>query len=122
MKHLIWFKKKEGQPHSVLVSDGKLMVFQSFFCDDIQYSTTVECTGFWSWLTEIHKTQTELCGNSCCIIETENGVILENIFWDIASKIIVSKDELISSIELWAEFCKDSQERCIEFKSLRFID
>lgn len=123
MKYFIYFKKEIAYPGChVHVEDEKLIVFQSFFCSNIQYVKKVESVGFWEWLKDINKTQSDITGNSCSLTYVgEEDILLEDIFWDIATKVIVSKKELIYAIEQWVAFCNDRQERYIEFETLNAV-
>jgi hypothetical protein len=60
-----------------------------------------------------------MTGNSCCLSDLGEQVTIENLFSDYDPKISISKSELIETIKRWIDFCKDSQERTIELKTVR---
>lgn len=124
MSYYINFNKVRpaGSIHCyVSTSDKRLFVFESFFCRDIQfYPISIDDEYFSKWLKDSKKTQSKMTGNSCCLSDLGDKVVIEDMFLDVPSNIIMSKDELIYAIEQWVAFCNDFQERFIELKSLEF--
>lgn len=122
MKYFVKFKKVDDDiENDIHVDDKRLIVFESFFSGNLQYSKNMALV-FREWLTEKKEKQEDICGNSCCLTDYGDNVLLEDIYWDIAIKILLKKNELIMAIDKWVEFCHEFRERIIEFSDIQFIE
>ncbi len=121
MQNSIWFKKEDNNYCQVKINSKNLIVIQRFICNDIQYSSTLQANFFWEWLRDGHKTQTDMCGNSYCLTDMGDKVVLECLFENETPKLVVDKNELINIIEKWVTFCNDYKETLIQLTSVKII-
>ncbi len=122
MKYSISFQPSDVNFLQVEISDNKIIALQSLLCSDIQTVGKDKECHFLEWLVSLNHVGETYSGNSCAVEDLGDQVIIEDQFYDLPTKILIEKTELILVVKQWIRYCEIREEMKMEVKTIRILE